>query len=73
VVAVGGAAQYYARCVRAVHGVHCMEFGIPEAMWHFEVRDFPVFVTMDSHGRSLHADVETASLDRLKTLAAPVF
>ncbi len=73
VVAVGGAAQYYARCVQAVHGVHCLEFGIPEAMWHFEVRDFPVFVTMDSHGHSLHADVEAASLDRLKALATRVF
>ncbi|MBN1337113.1 MAG: fumarate hydratase [Deltaproteobacteria bacterium] len=72
-VAVGGAAQYYARRVRAVQGVHCLEFGIPEAMWHFEVRDFPVFVTMDSHGQSLHAEVETASLDRLKALADPVF
>src|SRR5205807_7353087 len=32
--AIGGAAQYYARTVERVLGVHLMEFGIPEAMWH---------------------------------------
>ena len=31
---IGGAAQYYARTVEEVLGVHLMEFGIPEAMWH---------------------------------------
>jgi fumarate hydratase class I len=30
------------------------EFGVPEAMWLIEVKDFPVLVTMDSHGNSLH-------------------
>ncbi len=71
--AVGGAAQYAARCVKEVTGVHYLEFGIPEAMWHLEVEDFPVFVTMDSHGRSLHADVETSSFEKLESLAPRVF
>src|SRR6185437_3986045 len=31
---IGGAAQFYARTVERVLGVHLMEFGIPEAMWH---------------------------------------
>ena len=39
-------------------GVHLMEFGIPEAMWHLRVKDFAAIVTMDAHGNSLHADVE---------------
>lgn len=73
VVAVGGAAQYYARCVQRVTGVDCLEFGVPEAMWHLEVKDFPVFVTMDSHGNSLHADVERSSLEKLSALAERVF
>lgn len=30
------------------------EFGGPEAFWVIEVEDFPVVVTMDSHGGSLH-------------------
>jgi fumarate hydratase class I len=72
--AVGGAAQYAARCVTDVPGVHYLEeFGVPEAMWHLEVEDFPCFVTMDSHGGSLHADVEKSSLEKLKALAPKVF
>jgi len=56
--AIGGAAQYYARTVEKVLGVHLMEFGIPEAMWRLRVHDFAAIVTMDAHGNSLHADVE---------------
>ena len=55
--AIGGAAQYYARAVKRVIGVHHLDFGVPEAMWHYEVKDFVAIVTMDSHGNSLHADV----------------
>jgi fumarate hydratase class I len=71
--AIGGAAQYYARCIEKVEGVDLLEFGTPEAIWHLRVRDFPAVVTMDASGRSLHADVEGASAAILKTLAAPVF
>jgi fumarate hydratase class I len=56
--AIGGAAQYYARTVEEVKGVHLLEFGVPEAMWHLRVKGFAAIVTMDAHGRSLHADVE---------------
>ena len=66
---IGGAAQFYARCIERVDGVSLMEFGTPEAMWHLEVRDFPAIVTMDAHGNSLHKDVEEASGAILKTLA----
>ena len=30
-------------------------------MWHLQVEDFPAIVTMDSHGNSLHKDIETES------------
>jgi fumarate hydratase class I len=66
--AIGGAAQYYARTVEEVKGVHLMEFGIPEAMWHLRVKDFAAIVTMDAHGNSLHADVEEATGAALETL-----
>jgi len=66
--AIGGAAQYYARTVEKVLGVHLMEFGIPEAMWHLRVRDFAAIVTMDAHGNSLHADVEKATGEALAAL-----
>jgi fumarate hydratase class I len=59
--AIGGAAQFYARCIERVTGVSLMEFGTPEAMWHLEVRDFPAIVTMDAHGNSLHQEVEDES------------
>jgi fumarate hydratase class I len=66
--AIGGAAQFYARCIERVVGVSLLEFGTPEAMWHLEVRDFPAIVTMDAHGRSLHKDVEEQSGVILETL-----
>jgi fumarate hydratase class I len=66
--AIGGAAQYYARTVEKVLGVHLMEFGIPEAMWHLRVRDFAAIVTMDASGNSLHADVEKVTGEALAAL-----
>lgn len=71
--AIGGAAQYYAKCIDEVLGVNLLEFGIPEAMWHLRVTEFPAIVTMDAHGNSLHADVEKASAAMLARLADPVF
>jgi fumarate hydratase class I len=59
--AIGGAAQFYARCIERVDGVSLMEFGTPEAMWHLQVKDFPAIVTMDANGNSLHKQVEEES------------
>ncbi len=71
--AIGGAAQYYADCIKSVDGVDLMEFGIPEAMWHLGVEDFTAVVTMDSHGNSLHADVQKSSVEKLAQYAEKVF
>ncbi|MCZ8513407.1 fumarate hydratase [Paenibacillus filicis] len=71
--AIGGAAQYYAQCFKKVEGVDKMEFGIPEAMWHLQTEGFAAIVTMDSHGNSLHAEVEQSSLDKLSQFKDPVF
>src|SRR5438132_9982238 len=65
---IGGAAQYYARTVEKVLGVHLMDFGIPEAMWHLRVRDFTAIVTMDAHGNSLHAAIERDTGKKLAEL-----
>ena len=59
--AIGGAASFLAQTVTKVHGVFKMEFGVPEAMWVIEVKEFPVVVTMDSHGGSQHAVVDEVS------------
>jgi fumarate hydratase class I len=66
--AIGGAAQFYARCIDRVAGVSLLEFGTPEAMWHLDVTDFPAIVTMDAHGNSLHKDVEQASGIKLEAV-----
>lgn len=71
--AIGGAAQYYADCIKSVEGVNFMEFGIPEAMWHLRVEGFKAVVTMDSHGNSLHEDVDKSSLEKLEQFKEPVF
>jgi fumarate hydratase class I len=66
--AIGGAAQYYSRAIEQVLGVHLIEFGIPEAMWHLRVKDFIAIVTMDAHGNSLHADIEKETGGHLAVL-----
>jgi fumarate hydratase class I len=68
--AIGGAAQFYARSIKAVDGVSLLEFGTPEAMWHLQVEDFPAIVTMDAHGNSLHKDIEEQSGAQLEILGA---
>lgn len=68
--AVGGAAQVLASRIRCVRGVHLEQFGPPEAVWQLEVERFPVLVTMDAHGESLHEDVMRESARRLAALLA---
>lgn len=66
--AIGGAAQIYAILTKNVNGVYLEQFGSPEAVWDFEVENYPLVVTMDSHGNSLHKIVEDKSREALKSL-----
>lgn len=60
--AVGGAATFLAQTVQKVVGVYKLEeFGVPEAMWVIEVKNFPVVVTMDAHGQSQHKLIDEES------------
>jgi fumarate hydratase subunit beta len=68
--AIGGAASFIAQSVKKVLGVYKMEFGVPEAFWVIEVKDFPVVVTMDAHGQSQHAVVDDSSKKVLDELLA---
>lgn len=68
--AIGGAASLIAQSVKQVVDVHKLEFGVPEAMWVIEVVDFPVVVTMDSHGVSIHDTIEAQSQAKLAALLA---
>ncbi|TAL22861.1 MAG: fumarate hydrolyase [Nitrospirae bacterium] len=67
--AIGGAAAYLAERITKVAGVWKLEeFGMTEAMWLLEVKNFPAIVTMDAHGKSLHKEIEKVSLFNLKKL-----
>ncbi|OFV79425.1 MAG: fumarate hydrolyase [Acidobacteria bacterium RBG_13_68_16] len=67
--AVGGTAQVLAEAIKEVQQVFQLaEFGVPEALWVIRVENFPVVVTMDSHGNSLHAEVEKSSKAKLEQL-----
>lgn len=66
--AIGGAATLIAQSVKEVVDVMKLEFGVPEAMWVIRVEDFPVVVTMDSHGASIHDQVEQQSGEKLREL-----
>jgi fumarate hydratase class I len=59
--AIGGAASVIAERVVRVLDVFKLDFGMPEAMWVIEVQEFPVVVTIDAHGGSLHAQVRRES------------
>lgn len=67
--AVGGAAQVLAEAIKSVDNVHMLEkFGSPEAIWELTVKDFPVVVTIDAHGQSLHSQIQNQSQEQLKSL-----
>src|SRR3954466_7244400 len=60
--AVGGAAQVLAEAIKEVQDVYGIEkFGSPEAIWKLRVENFPVVVTIDAHGNSLHKEIEAES------------
>jgi fumarate hydratase class I len=64
--AVGGAAQVLAEAIKEVQDVHLLEkFGSPEAIWQLRVESFPVVVTIDARGGSLHKQVESDSSQAL--------
>ncbi len=66
--AIGGAASLIAQTVKRVLGVYKLSFGVPEAMWVIEVKDFPAVVTMDAHGQSQHEVIEKESKEALDRL-----
>lgn len=67
--AIGGAATLIASYVKEVLDVFKKdELGVPEAFWVIRVEGFPVVVTMDAHGVSLHEQMYEASRQRLAAL-----
>ncbi|MDP6670527.1 MAG: FumA C-terminus/TtdB family hydratase beta subunit [archaeon] len=68
--AVGGAGVIYATATK-VKNVYKKEFGMPEAIWELEVKDFPAIVTMDSKGNNLYAKVFQKSKKAFVKLILP--
>lgn len=63
--AIGGAASLLATHVTKVKEVLFLEeFGVPEALWVIEVKEFPVTVTMDSNQQSLHERTQKNSNEK---------
>lgn len=66
---IGGAGTYLAERIEKVLDVWLLdEFGIVEAMWIFEVEDFPAIVTIDAYGKSLHEEIRVRSFKRFAGL-----
>jgi len=71
--AIGGMASYLAQTVKKVKEVFMLEeFGVPEAMWVIEVKEFPAVVTMDAHNHSLHTKIKSDSYAQARKLIHPV-
>jgi fumarate hydratase class I len=67
--AVGGMAVALADAIKEVKDVFMLEeFGVPEAMWVLDVKDFPAIVSMDTHGNSLHEEILEQSAKALEKL-----
>ncbi len=67
--ATGGIAQVLTDHIIRVCDVYMLdEFGVAEAFWVFEVKDFPVLVSMDAHLKSLHAEVFNEANKNFKRL-----
>jgi len=68
--ALGGCAALYTASVKGIKGVVWPEMG-PEALYELEVEGMsPLVVTMDSHGRSMHEEIDAAARRRLAELLA---
>ena len=72
--AIGGTAQVLARAITKVPRVFLLEkFGPTEAIWEFQVKDFPAIVTIDAHGNSLQESVLRRSGQKLNEVLARHF
>jgi L(+)-tartrate dehydratase beta subunit len=65
---VGGAAAWETLHIEGIEAVYWEDL-MPEALWVFRVNALgPLFVAIDSHGRSLYAEVMFSARARLKEM-----
>lgn len=69
---VGGAAALETTWIEAIEDVD-MDDLHPESLWKFRIKGFgPLLVTMDSHGKSLHADVNAIAAKKRAAVLASI-
>ena len=69
---VGGAAALETTWIEAIEEVDLDDLH-PESLWKFRIKDFgPLLVTMDSHGQSLHADINAEAASRRAAVLAGI-
>jgi L(+)-tartrate dehydratase beta subunit len=69
---VGGAAALETTWIETIEEVD-MDDLHPESLWKFRIKDFgPLLVTMDSHGQSLHADINAEAASRRAAVLAGI-
>jgi L(+)-tartrate dehydratase beta subunit len=67
---IGGAAALQTTWIEAIEDVD-MDDLHPESIWKFRIKNFgPLLVTMDSHGGSLHAQVQDDAMARRAKILA---
>jgi fumarate hydratase class I len=64
-MAVGGAAYLVARAIKGSKVVGFADLGM-EAIYEFEVQDFPVTVAVDSSGENVHVSAPALWQKRIK-------
>ena len=69
---VGGAAALQTTWIEAIEEVDFDDLN-PESLWKFRIKEFgPLLVTMDSHGNSLHAQVNADAAARRAAVLASI-
>lgn len=69
---IGGAAALETTWIEAIEEVD-MDDLHPESLWKFRIKGFgPLLVTMDSHGSSLHADVNAGAAAKRAAILASI-
>lgn len=65
----GGLGALAAKAIKRVERVEWIDLGTPEALWVLKVEEFgPLIVTMDTHGQSIHKEIENLTYNNLKQL-----
>ncbi len=69
----GGCGALAARGLKEVRAYEWQDLGMPEALWVITAQDFgPLLVTMDSHGNSLHDDMNKSVAARKAQVYAKI-